>query len=345
MHTFDLIPEPVVAVERRMSTLATVLNTTGLYTALRHDERFQAARHAGVELLTAGMAGFANARVHESLNVIEKIGFDPLGRVARRKQYAAVAVGVGQFGLQVGIDIALRKAQERSVRQGVRDLASWMGFVHGESATLRMQASLAAALTTTGVPDPDILGYYERGVGCSLPALPRPSDRRQLHSMLLDVAAVTDTKVPQKAARLQQLASLAGVTDKDVEVAVEDFDETNEFSSDVAGLSGDVIKDHLGDIFTALSGARQAAVGAYENDPYAAMRTKRRELVTKLGVPVAMAGLTYFTGGVGDFLLVAAAPVVNSAIGNKDSVETMLRISKALRTATAAAGKPGGRHA
>ncbi len=320
-------------VEPRLANLAYVLNTTGLYTALRHDERFQSARAAGIGAANSLLSNYLNGKVHDSLNIIEKIGFDPFGRVARRKKYAAAAVGVANFTLQVGTDLLLYRLEQHAKRQSVQELASWIGYVHGAEPTPRMLAHLARQEHELGLGNnTQAVAHFESAIGQRLSALSRPANPKARYSMLLDVAAVVDTKEPATSGRLEQLAAYAGIADADVESAVADFDETNEVESDVAGVTAGILPLSFQDFFAHAEGAMAAAHATLDNDPFAATRAKRREIVKNVGVPAALATLTFFTGGVGDFLLVAAAPIVHAAIGKPDNVETMLRVSKALRS-------------
>lgn len=338
------IDATTAAIEGRMSRLAAVMNSTGLYTALRHDEHFKAARNAGMSFATQVLSGVANSRVHDSLNIVEKFGFDPFGRVARRKQYAAAAVGVANFSMQVGLDLFLYSQEQNAKRQSLLDLAAWMGFAHGAEPTLRMVAHVARVAAEMQLADigGDFSRHFEPAVGHRVVSLPRPSDRRRLVAMLMDVAAVVDTKEPQTNERLKELTAYAGYAEGHVQDAVADFDEVNELSSDVAGVTGGVVGTALKDMFGHAHAATAAAEAAFQHDPFAETRRKRREVVQKVGVTAGLAALTYFTGPVGDFLLVAAAPVVNAAVGGPDDVQAMLRISKTLRHGLGLAKPPGG---
>ncbi len=334
----------LAAVERKVSALAYTLNSTGFGHALRHDERLQAARAQGVTAATQLMAEFANGRVHNSLSLIEKLGFDPFGRVAQRKRYAAAAVGVAQFSLQMGIDLLVHHLDQRVKRQAVANYASWLGFAHGAPATARMAASIARQEHEMGLAaSPQAIGAFEAGVGAGIAALPRPQDRQTRFATLLEVAGAVDTTNGEVAGRLAQLASLSGVPDGLVDSAIEDFNAENEVESDVVGLAGSTVALSLQDVFSHAGAAYGAATATFENDPFAALRAERRNTVKSVGPTVAMAGLTFLTGGIGDFLLVAAAPVVHAAIGSPDDVRQMLRVARTLR-ANLTGTPSGGRH-
>ena len=316
-----------------MSRLAAVMNATGLYTALRHDERFRSGREAGLKLVNGVLSHVGNAAVHDSLNLIEKIGFDPFGRVARKKTYAATAAGVAQFGLQAGLDLFLYSQEQREKKQSLKEMAAWMGFAHGAEPTLRMLAYGVRVASDMRLDEAgeDFARSFESAVGQRVVRLPRPPERRRLMAMLMDVAAVVDTKDPTVNGRLKELSAYAGYDECDIDAAVSDFDEVNELSSNVAGFAGGVIESALQDMFTYAREAQAAAETTFSQDPFAAMRQKRREVVKAVGINSGMAALTFFTGPVGDVLLVAAAPVVNAAVGSPQDVQSMLKISKSLR--------------
>ena len=178
---------------------------------------------------------------------------------------------------------------------------------------------------------------FEQGASLTVSRLPRLSDPRIRIAVLMDVAALVDTKCIATNGRLKELAEFAGLHGAEVDDAVHDFDEVNELTSDASGLAGGLAAWSLSDMFSHVHQAQAAAVAAFENDPFAVQRQKRRALVTKSAVAVGTAALTFFTGGVGDFLLVAAAPIVHATLGNPRDVQSIVKVSKAMKAAAAGA--------
>lgn len=79
--------------------------------------------------------------------------------------------------------------------------------------------------------------------------------------------------------------------------------------------------------------ARECGVYSFENDPFAIERQKNMEIISeaKKFTPLILGGLSFFTGEIGDFLLISATPIINRLINDEIDIDKAVEISKRLK--------------
>ncbi len=335
--SFPLVPTQARrVVDLRVASLATALNTTGIYNALRMDPAFQSAKEQFATFVSGFVEHQHNQAFHNSLNFFQKLGFVDQQKLTNHQRMVGVTKGVSAFLAQAGPDLAIWLLQRQQSKAAVATFVQWAGFV-ARTDELRIRAHARRAAGDVGLAwsEDDHRRYIEDGA-CTSSAGLRPERDPQLAYVLFNaVLQAVDTSSPDVRSRAMELAMLCGLSPDDAEVRCDAAQQDAEFISDVTGTVGFAIPALMLDLVADAKKAAQSAEYVLENDVFHATREHRKKIVMNVGVPIALGALTVYTGGVGDALIAAGAPMVASLINDERAVAKSLEISKRLRKGVA----------
>jgi len=317
------------------------LNVSNLYNFLRKSPEYEILKKNFAAFLGSLWAQNRNKQFHESLNIFEKLGF--LSKIKEKTHYQKV--GIERDLVEIAVlaftnlvpHIIQTYSRKKEANKVIEFVTAALAYVNQEATPLiQARVQFYYRIWNQEFTPDKFRSIFDKYVVDRFPDFPQIPDSlyKQRHTVFQTIISATDLKDPKVVQRASELGEFLGESSIDIEEAIKNTEENLELFSDKTTFErltlGNLFKDIVSDVIY----LKQASDYTGSYDPFKNVREQRKKIVVKGSVGLTLAGLTFFTGPVGDMIIAASAPVINNLINKELDVDTALEIHrrfKALR--------------
>ncbi len=315
-----------------------VLNTTGLYYYLKNDTRYDQLKNHVATVLTGLLENKLNQEFHDSLNIIQKLGFFTNNRYQRHMATVGLKKEVlagGIYGiltlLPAAVDYLTKRIQEKQMKEFV---IGWLAYINKDnSSAVRFAADRFYRKMLK--EDFNLKQYnriYENCMSVDKKPIMHDSFRMKPQALYSYIVSASDIESDDVRSRALEFGDYLNIQTESLEDTLALCKDSAEVISDLSTFTSISLSDLFSDIVKSAEHAKQYSEYCIDNDPNAKQREKNKKLVLKGGATITAAALTVFTGPVGDAVLVAGYGIVNSLINEELDFKQGAEIGKRLKS-------------
>lgn len=341
MSNFSLVSQKVQnSVSTFYLNLSDILNSTGLYNFLKENDLYQKTKHELSNFLVSSVERSFNERFHNSLNIFEKIGFLSDTKWQAHQRKVGLTKGLTAFTTTTILDLAPALYdyiyQEKKFDNIIEFLIGWMAYINQQNSVI-IQKRVSQFFRAHKREFPisrfqELFQRYSTLKSISFPDLSFDNQdvKYQLFHLILSSSDLQDLKI---LARAKECGNYLDIPTTQVDEILKNVFENQTIISDIIKFSGFSIPSLFEDLSQNIQHARECGVYSFENDPFAIERQKNMEIISeaKKFTPLILGGLSFFTGEIGDFLLISATPIINRLINDEIDIDKAVEISKRLK--------------
>jgi len=303
------------------------ITATNIYSFLKRTDQYQNGKQHLADYLSGLYQRNANEKFHDSLSWFEKIGFLTATKQQKHMNRVKLKTKFVDAGVPIAIDLTLiavqALVQHVEKKKLFESFVSMLAFVNQKDGTL-LQARAACLARRIGwnFKFDEYRSIFEEYAGGQVGQIPLrgqlADEPGKFATIVLSSCDQDDDMVRQRAG---ELCIFLGFSENDADEIMGDLRTNTELFSDVVGFTGFSAVEIFGDLFANLPRASEAGSFSLEHDPYQKIRQRRKNLIVKTVTTGTLASLTLFTGPVGDLLIAASLPAVNSMLTNQAKIE------------------------
>lgn len=317
-----------------------ILNSTGLYNFLRESDLFQKGKRELADFLVGFVERNQNQRFHESLNLFEKFGFLSNQKWQDHQRRVGLLKGMASFSANTILDLGPLLFdyfyQQQSAKKKIEFLIGWLAYINQRNSVLiqKRVIQFCNALKT----EFNAKRYRELFEEYSLQSTPvfpvlENADENAKFQIFQIILSVSDLEKSTVKKRANDLGNFLELSESEILNALSNTTDNQKFISDISKFSGFSINTILQDLAKNIEHAKQCGIYTFENDPYFEERKRNKEILLEVGkmTPMLFGGLSFFTGEIGDFLLISSLPIINKLLNSEINIDKTIEISKRLK--------------
>lgn len=315
------------------------LNFSNIYNFIHKNPEYEMLKKNLADFLSGIWANKKNKQFHDSLNVFEKLGF--LSQIKETAHdFGTVLetniVKASVFVFSQVVPFMIQKiANKRESDKAIESIIGGLAYIN-QIPTSQVQSRVQSYYHNYNREfDQDkfkiLFDKYAVGHLPIFPEIPLSLfDKR--HTLYQTILSSADLKDPKVVERASQYGEFLGENNLVIDETIKNTERNLELISDKANFESITVGNLFNDLISDANYIRQSADYTASTDPFKKIRSRNKKIVVKGTVTATLAGLTYFTGPVGDMLITASIPVIDTLINNEMNVDTAIKIHDKFKT-------------